>query len=111
MPAPRTRCNCLLTAQAAINSLLAAGEKALKKLRVEAQSMPAMQMAFDSVFAGVPRIEPLHERRPLVASNLAVAAAMPLPVVGGCGSWPFAAEAPAMSAARAPVLACVVRTP
>ena len=83
----------------------------MHKLRVEAAKMPPLQMAFDSIFHGVPRAEPLPQRRPLVASNMAVAAAMPSPVVGGGGSWPLAAEVPAMSAARAPVLACVVRAP
>ena len=82
----------------------------MRKLRVEAAKMPPLQMAFDSIFHGQPRAAPVPERRPLVASNLAIAA-MPSSVLGGVGSWPLAPEAHTMSAARAPVLACVVRAP
>ena len=88
----------------------AAGEKAQKKLQTEAQTMPAMQMAFGSIFPGQPRAEPLLERRALAASNMPVAMATPLPMAG-YGSWPLAAQPRMLSATHAPVLACAVRAP
>ena len=88
----------------------AAGKKAQKKLKMEATNISGMQVVFNSTFDGLPRAEPLLERRPLVVSNMPFAFATPLPMAG-CGSWPIAAEARMQSAARAPVLACVVLAP
>ena len=88
----------------------AAGKKAQKKLQMEAQTMLPMQMAFGSIFPGQPRAELLLERRALAASNATVAIVTPLPMAG-CGSWPLAVEARMQSAARAPVLARVIRAP
>ena len=74
--------------------------------------MPAMQMAFGSIFPGQPRAEPLLERRALAASNsnMPIGIATPLPMAG-YGSWPLAAEPRMLSATHAPVLACAVRAP
>ena len=72
--------------------------------------MPAMQMAFGSIFPGQPRAELLLERRALAASNATVAIVTPLPMAG-YGSWPLAAQPRMLSATHAPVLACAVRAP
>ena len=72
--------------------------------------MPPMQMAFGSIFPGQPHAEPLLERCALAASKVPFGIATPL-LMAGCGSWPLAAEARMQSAARAPVLARVVRAP
>ena len=88
----------------------AAGEKAQKKLKMEATNISGMQVVFNSSFDGIPRAEPLLERRPLVASNMPIGFATPLPMAG-YGSWPLAAEPRMLSATHAPVLACAVRAP
>ena len=88
----------------------AAGEKAQKKLQMEATNINGMQVVYNSSFDGIPRAEPLLERRPLVASNMPFAFATPLPMAG-CGSWPLAAEPRMLSATHAPVFACAVRAP
>ena len=87
-----------------------AGEKAQKKLQMDSQTIPPMQMAFGSIFPGQPCAEPLLKRRALAASNMPVAMATPLPMAG-YGSWPLAAEPRMPSAMHAPVLACAVRAP
>ena len=88
----------------------AAGEKAQKKLKMEATKINGMQGGLNSSFDGILRAEPLLERRPLVVSNLPFAFATPLPMAG-CGSWQLAAEPRMLSATHAPVLACAVRAP
>ena len=57
----------------------AAGEKAQKKLKMEATNISGMQVVFNSSFDGLPRAEPLLERPSLVVSNTTDAAARLLP--------------------------------
>ena len=68
-----------------------------------------VQRVFDT-FNGVPRVEPLSVEplvmRALVDNNMPVAAAMPLPVMGGA---PPVIEAHVVRVERGPVLACAVR--
>ena len=87
-----------------------AGEKAQKKLQLEAQKIPPMQMPFGSFFGGLARAEPLLERRALAASSMPIGIATPLPMAG-YGSWPLAAEPCMLSATHAPVLACAMHAP
>ena len=77
---------------------------------MEATNINGMQVVYNSSFDGIPRAEPLLERRPLVASNMPFAFATPLPMTGG-STWPFAKEPRMLSATHAPVLACAVRAP
>ena len=109
-PTPRTRCNRKLTLYRVACLWRVAGEKAQKKLKMETTNISGMQVVYNSSFDGIPRAEPLLERRPLVASNMPFAFATPLPMAG-CGSWPLAVEARMQSAARARVLARVIRAP
>ena len=79
-----------------------AGEKALKKLRVEPLPMLASPGVFESFYNGLPRTEPL-ERRALASAS------SNMPRVGDgvpmytC-EWPIIAS----SLSHTPVLACAV---
>ena len=58
-------------------------ESAEEAVQMEAQTMPAMQMAFGSIFPGLGRVpKPLLERRALAASNMPIGIATPLPMAG-----------------------------